>query len=147
MTDDSGVVEHFDEDGCMDSDVRDALDQLDSVTTVASISVPTGAEISPGETPRPVPKPRSMKKADLEQKNRDITEVRHRADEAEVGAGGVRAHGIAELPDLIWGYPQKIQLSDLGEYRVQFLNPVFRAPFYEESDPQYYNGLSLTVIS
>ena len=92
MTDDSGVVEQFDEfdeDGCMDSDVRDALDQLDSVTTVATISVPAGAEISPGETPRPVPKPRSMKKADLEQKNREITEVRHRAD-AEVGGVGVR---------------------------------------------------------
>ena len=88
LIDDSGVVEHYDEDGCMDSDVRDALDQLDSVTTVETISVPVGAEISPGETPRPkpTPKPRSIKKADLEQKNRDITEVRHRADDAEVGA-------------------------------------------------------------
>ena len=82
MTEDSGVVEQFDEDGCMDSDVRDALDQLDSVTTVetTTISVPVGAEISPGETPRPVPKPRSIKKADLEQRDREITEVRHRAD-------------------------------------------------------------------
>ena len=96
MTDDSGVVEQFDEfdeDGCMDSDVRDALDQLDSVTTVATISVPAGAEISPGETPRPVPKPRSMKKADLEQRDRELTEVRQRAD-AEVGGVGVRRAAV-----------------------------------------------------
>ena len=102
----------------MDSDVRDALDQLDSVTTVATISVPTGAEISPGETPRPkpTPKPRSMKKADLEQKNRDITEVRHRADDAEVGAGGVRAHSIAHQY-VSNGFPTRKLI--MKSYRIQ----------------------------
>ena len=102
----------------MDSDVRDALDQLDSVTAVATISVPTGAEISPGETPRPkpTPKPRSMKKADLEQKNRDITEVRHRADDAEVGAGGVRAHGIAHQY-VSNGFPTRKLI--MKSYRIQ----------------------------
>ena len=97
-------MEHFDEDcgGRMDSDVRDALDQLDSATTdcATAIFVPAGADVSPGETPRPrpVPKPRSIqlqqKAENPEEKDREIPEVRRR-DDAENGGVGVRSAAVS----------------------------------------------------
>lgn len=73
-----GHDDDYEDDG-IDSDAREALSQLDSATAGER------AQLSPGETPRPVPKPRSaVASGDLEQKDREISEVRRREEE---GAG------------------------------------------------------------
>ena len=76
-----GGHDDYEDDG-IDCDAREALAQLDSATAGER------AQLSPGETPRPVPKPRSaVSSGDLEQKEREISEVRRREEESAGGNG------------------------------------------------------------